>query len=129
MRTLLGLLFCALVLCASGARAQPAAQFYKGRLLTLIVSDAAGGGYDIMARAVAKYLGNHLPGNPRIVLQNMPGAGGIVAMNYLYTTAPKDGSVIGAVDNNTPFEPLLGTSQAKYDPRRFNWLGSPTEEV
>ena len=50
-------------------------------------------------------------------------------MNYLYTTAPKDGSVIGAADNNTPFEPLLGTPEAKYDPRRFNWLGSPTEEV
>ena len=124
------LLLCALVFCApDAARAQPAAEFYKTRMLTLVVSDAAGGGYDIMARAVAKYLGNHLPGNPRIVVQNMPGAGGIVAMNYLYTTAPKDGSVIGAVDNNTPFEPLLGTPQAKYDPRRFNWLGSPTEEV
>src|SRR2546423_3759250 len=98
-------------------------------MLTLVVSDAAGVGYDIMGRPVAKYLGNHRPGNPRIVVQNMPGAGGIVAMNYLYTTAPKDGSMIGAVDNNTPFEPLLGTAEAKSDPRRFNWLGSPTEEV
>jgi tripartite-type tricarboxylate transporter receptor subunit TctC len=128
-----GLLTFWLVLCALGiggpVQAQPAAQFYKGRLLTLVVSDAAGGGYDIMARAVAKYLSNHLPGSPRIVVQNMPGAGGIVATNYLYTTAPKDGSMIAAVDNNTPFEPLLGTPEAKYDPRRFNWLGSPTEEV
>ena len=108
---------------------QPAAEFYKGKTLTLVVSDAAGGGYDIMARTVAKYLGNHLPGSPRIIVQNMPGAGGIVAMNYLYTTAPKDGTMIAAVDNNTPVEPLLGTPEAKYDSTRFNWLGSPTSEV
>jgi len=130
MRKLLTFWFilCAPVFCWP-AQAQPAAQFYKGRTLTLIVSDAAGGGYDIMARTVAKYLGSHLPGSPRIIVQNMPGAGGIVAMNYLFTTAPRDGSMIGAVDNNTPFEPLLGTPEARYDSRRFNWLGSPTEEV
>src|SRR5437588_9239299 len=123
------LLLCALVFCVpNAARAQPAAEFYKTRMLTLAVSDAAGGGYDIMARAVAKYLGNHLPGNPRIVVQNMPGAGGIVAMNYLYTTAPKDGSVIGAVHNNTPFEPPLGTPQATYDPGRLHRHRSPAEE-
>src|SRR5579872_2885634 len=99
------------------ARAQNA--FYRGKTVTLIVSDAAGGGYDIMARTIAKYLGNHIPGDPRIIVQNMPGAGGIVAMNYLYTTAPKDGTMIAAVDNNTPVEPLLGTPEARYDARRF----------
>jgi tripartite-type tricarboxylate transporter receptor subunit TctC len=109
--------------------AQTAGGFYKGKTLTLIVSDAAGGGYDIMARTVAKYLPSHLPGSPRIIVQNMPGAGGIVAMNYLYTTAPKDGTMIAAVDNNTPVEPLLGTPEAKYEATRFNWLGSPTIET
>jgi tripartite-type tricarboxylate transporter receptor subunit TctC len=109
--------------------AQPANDFYRGKTVILIVSDAPGGGYDIMARTLAKYLGNHLPGSPRIVVQNMPGAGGIVAMNYLYTTAPKDGTMIAAVDNNTPLEPLLGTPEAKYDSNRFNWLGSPTVET
>ncbi len=97
------------LLCASGALAQPAAEFYKGKSVTLVVSSSPGGGYDIMSRTIAKYLGNHLPGNPRVLVQNMPGAGGIVAMNYFYTNAPKDGTYLGAVQNNTPFEPLLGT--------------------
>lgn len=109
--------------------AQTSGDFYRGKTVTVIVSDAAGGGYDIMARTVAKYLANHVPGSPRIIVQNMPGAGGIVAMNYLYTTAPKDGTMIAAVDNNTPVEPLLGTPEAKYQATRFNWLGSPTIET
>ena len=115
--------------CAASAFAQPAADFYKGKTVTLVVSSTAGGGYDIMSRTIAKYLGRHLAGNPRIVVSNMPGAGGIVAMNYLYVNALKDGTVIGAMQNNTPFEPLLGTKQAKYDPTKFNWLGSPSTEV
>ncbi len=120
-----------MVLVALGMPGSALAQnaFYRGKTVTLIVSDAAGGGYDIMARTIAKYLGNHIPGDPRIIVQNMPGAGGIVAMNYLYTTAPKDGTMIAAVDNNTPVEPLLGTPEARYDARRFNWLGSPTVET
>ncbi|HMI97664.1 MAG TPA: hypothetical protein VK479_14215 [Micropepsaceae bacterium] len=114
---------------ASAVQAQPAVDFYKGKSVTLIVSSSPGGGYDIMSRTIAKYLGSHLPGNPRVLVQNMPGAGGIVAMNYFYTNAPKDGTVLGAVQNNTPFEPLLGTREAKYDPTKFNWLGSPSTEV
>jgi hypothetical protein len=112
-----------------GALAQPAADFYKGKTVTLVVSSSPGGGYDIMSRTIAKYLGSHLPGNPRVLVQNMPGAGGIVAMNYFYNNAPKDGTVLGAMQNNTPFEPLLGTREAKYDPTKFNWLGSPSTEV
>ena len=117
------------LLCATAAYTQPAADFYKGKTVTLVVSSSPGGGYDIMSRTIAKYLGSHLPGNPRVVVQNMPGAGGIVAMNYFYTNAPKDGTVLGAMQNNTPFEPLLGTREAKYDPTKFNWLGSPSTEV
>jgi tripartite-type tricarboxylate transporter receptor subunit TctC len=115
--------------CAQATSAQPAADFYKGKSVTLIVSSSPGGGYDIMSRTIAKYLGSHLPGNPRVLVQNMPGAGGIVAMNYFYANAPKDGTVLGAMQNNTPFEPLLGTREAKYDPTKFNWLGSPSTEV
>ena len=118
-----------LVLCASAAFAQPVANFYRGKTVTLIVSSSAGGGYDIMARTVARYLGSHLPGNPRVLVQNMPGAGGIVAMNYFYRSAPKDGTFIAGMQNNTPFEPLLGTKEAQYDPTKFNWLGSPSIEV
>ncbi len=117
------------VFCASAADAQTPAEFYKGRTVTLVVSSTSGGGYDTMGRTIAKYLGAHLPGNPRVVVSNMPGAGGIVAMNYFYRSAPKDGTFIAAMQNNTPFEPLLGTKEAQYDATKFNWLGSPSVEV
>jgi tripartite-type tricarboxylate transporter receptor subunit TctC len=115
--------------CASAACAQSAGDFYRGKTVTLVVSSSAGGGYDVMGREIAKYLGNHIPGNPRVVVSNMPGAGGIVAMNYFYRNAPKDGTFIGGVQNNTPFEPLLGTKEAQYEATKFNWLGSPSAEV
>lgn len=111
------------------ARADAVSDFYRGKTVTLVVSSSPGGGYDIMSRTIAKYLPAHIPGNPRVVVQNMPGAGGIVAMNYFYRNAPKDGSFLGAMQNNTPFEPLFGTKQAIYDPMKFNWLGSPSTEV
>src|SRR5215472_7475313 len=72
------------VLCAARAFAQAGADFYRGKTVTLVISSSAGGGYDVMGRTIAKYLGKHIPGNPRVVVTNMPGAGGIVAMNYLY---------------------------------------------
>jgi tripartite-type tricarboxylate transporter receptor subunit TctC len=103
--------------------------FYRGKTVTVVVSSSAGGGYDTMARAIARYLGKHIPGNPRVVVSNMPGAGGIVAMNYFYRSAPKDGTFIAAMQNNTPFEPLLGTKEALYDSAKFNWLASPSVEV
>jgi tripartite-type tricarboxylate transporter receptor subunit TctC len=111
------------------AHAESVADFYRGKTVTLVVSSSPGGGYDIMSRTIAKYLPAHIPGKPRIVVQNMPGAGGIIAMNYFYRNAPKDGSFIGAMQNNTPFEPLFGTKQAIYDAHKFNWLGSPSTEV
>jgi len=117
----------AMLLCASAAFAQT--DFYRGKTITLVVSSSVGGGYDIMGRTLARYLGKHIPGNPRVVVTNMPGAGGIIAMNYLYRGAPKDGTTIGGVQNNLPFEPLLGTKEAIYDPTKFNWLGSPSIEV
>jgi tripartite-type tricarboxylate transporter receptor subunit TctC len=116
-------------LCASSAAAQSPAEFYQGRTVTLIVSSAPGGGYDALARTVAPHLARHIPGNPNVVVRNMSGAGGIVAVNYLFNVAAKDGSVIGAVQNNTPFEPLFGTKEAIYDPLKFNWLGTPSIET
>jgi tripartite-type tricarboxylate transporter receptor subunit TctC len=117
----------ALAFCSTSALAQ--SDFYRGKTVNLVVSASAGGGYDIMGRTIAKYLGKHIPGNPRVIVSNMPGAGGLTAMNYLYRNAPKDGSFIGGVQNNLPFEPLLGTKEAIYDPTKFNWLGSPSVEV
>ena len=107
----------------------PIADFYKGRTITIVVSSSAAGGYDTLARAVARHIGKHVPGRPAAIVRNMVGAGGMVATNFLYNNADKDGSVIGLVQNNTPFEPLLGTKEARYDPVKFNWLGSPSVET
>ena len=74
-----------------------------------------GGGYDAMARAIARHIGKHIPGNPTVVVRNMPGAGGITAVNWLYNAAEKDGTVLGLVQNGTPLEPLFGTKEARYD--------------
>jgi tripartite-type tricarboxylate transporter receptor subunit TctC len=114
---------------ATSVTAQPAADFYKGKTVSLVVSSSAGGGYDLLARTVARYLTKHIPGSPTIAVRNMPGAGGIVATNYIYNLASKDGLTIGGVQNNTPFEPLLGTKEAEYDPKKFNYLGSPSYET
>jgi tripartite-type tricarboxylate transporter receptor subunit TctC len=116
-------------LATGPAQAQPVADFYKGRTVTIVVSTSSGGGYDAMARAVSRHIGKHIPGNPTIVVRNMPGAGGITAVNYLYNGAEKDGSVLGLVQNGTPLEPLFGTKAAHYDATKFNWLGTPSFEV
>jgi tripartite-type tricarboxylate transporter receptor subunit TctC len=98
--------------------------FYKGRQMLLIMSTDAGGGYASYANAFAPYLAEHIPGKPRITIQYMPGGGGIRAMNYLYASAPKDGSVIAMVHSGVPFAPLYGMTQARFDPRTMGWLGS-----
>jgi tripartite-type tricarboxylate transporter receptor subunit TctC len=128
MKARLSLALCAFV-HAMPAQADSVADFYKGKAVTIVVSSSAAGGYDTIARTVARYMGRHLPGNPAFIVRNMPGAGGMTATNYLYNNAEKDGSVIALVQNNTPFEPLFGTKEARYDPVRFNWLGSPSAET
>lgn len=127
-KQLLGGLIAAMSVCG-GALADPVADFYKGKTVSIIVSSPAGGGYDTLARTVARHLPQHIPGNPSIVVQNMPGAGGIVATNHVYANAARDGTVIGAPNNNVPFEPLFGTPQVKFDPKRLQWLGTPSVEV
>src|SRR5262245_31888398 len=98
--------------------------FYKGRQIAWILSADAGGGYASYARAFAPFFSKHIAGNPSIVIQHMPGAGGIRAMNYLYSVAPKDGTVLGLVHSSVPFAPLYGIKGAKFDPLRINWIGS-----
>ena len=121
---------CALLAAsATPALAQSNEDFYRGKTVSLVVSSSTGGGYDTLARMVSRYLAKHIPSQPNVVVRNMPGAGGIVATNHLYSIASKDGLTIGAVQNNTPFEPLYGTKQANYDANKFNWLGSPSVET
>ncbi len=129
LRRLPSWLFLATACLAAPAAAETVAEFYKGKTVSLIISSSPGGGYDTLARTLAKHLGKHIPGNPSVVVRNMPGAGGIVATNHLFNVAAKDGTVIGGVQNNTPFEPLIGTKEAKYDATKFIWLGSPSIEV
>jgi len=121
--------FALIALAVSCTAALAQGDFYRGKTVNLVVSSSAGGGYDIMGRTIAKHIGKHIPGNPRVIVSNMPGAGGLTAMNYFYRNAPKDGTYVGGMQNNLPFEPLLGTKEAVYDPTKFNWLGSPSIEV
>jgi tripartite-type tricarboxylate transporter receptor subunit TctC len=107
----------------------PAADFYQGKQITIIVGFSAGGTYDATARLFARHLGRHLAGNPTVIVRNMPGAGSITATMHLYTTAPKDGTVLGVVGGGTVLEPLLGNPQAKYDAQRFNWIGGRTRDT
>jgi tripartite-type tricarboxylate transporter receptor subunit TctC len=108
----------------STARADPIADFYKGRSISWILSAGAGGGYSSYALAFAPYLSAHIPGNPSIVVQNMPGGGGLRAMLYLSEVAPKDGTTLGLVHSSVPFAPLYGIKAASFDPRKMNWIGS-----
>jgi tripartite-type tricarboxylate transporter receptor subunit TctC len=116
-------------LASSAAKADPVAEFYKGKDVRLIISSSVGGGYDIYARLIAKHLSRYIPGNPTVVPQNMPGAGGIAGANNIYAVAPKDGTVIAAIQNTVPFEPLFENKAAQFDAGKLSWLGTPTTET
>jgi tripartite-type tricarboxylate transporter receptor subunit TctC len=120
-----------LAVMASGgaAPAQPANEFYKSKQIELLITGSVGGAYDIYARALARFMKDHIPGSPAIIPKQMIGAGGLTAMNYLANIAPKDGTVIGLVNNPVPYLPLLGETKALYDPAKMNWLGSMAGEV
>jgi tripartite-type tricarboxylate transporter receptor subunit TctC len=113
---------------ASAARAQD--DFYAGKTLQMLIGFSSGGGYDIYARTVARYLGRHIPGSPQVVPQNMPGAGSLKLVNYLYNVAPKDGTAIGHFAPGIASEPLLGHGDGvQFDATRLGWLGSASQEV
>lgn len=106
------------------AHAQSAAEFYKGRQIQMVVGYEVGNDYDIGARLLARYLSKELPGQPTIVVQNMPQASGVVAANYMYVRAARDGSVIGGISRNLPSQAMMGLPNIEADPRRFIWLGA-----
>ena len=113
----------------AGARAASAQDFYKDKRVTLIVGSAPGGGYDTFARTTAKFWGEHIPGKPNIIVQNMNGAGSLVASNHLYNVSAKDGTVVAAVNPGIATDPLLSPDLAKFDARKFHWIGSPLREI
>jgi tripartite-type tricarboxylate transporter receptor subunit TctC len=107
------------------AAAQTADEFYKGKQIRFIVGTAAGQDYDSWARLLARHLPRFLPGNPSFVVENMPGAGHILATNYLFNLAPRDGSAIGMVSRNMTEAAILKLPNVRFDPAKFNWIGSP----
>ncbi len=117
---------CALWLAATvvSAAAEPAGDFYSGKTITLVVGTTAGDEYDTWARQITRYMRKYIPGNPGFVTQNMPGSGFIIAANYLYNVAHRDGTVIGMVGRNIPYSDVQGLASVRYDSRRFNWLGN-----
>ena len=97
------------------APAQSVADFYKGKSITMIVGGSEGGGYDTMARAIGRHIGRHVPGNPSIVVRNMPGASGMAATNHLFNVAPRDGTVIGMVSRNMPDAAIMKLRNTRFE--------------
>jgi len=106
------------------AESQAQANFYSGKTITAVVGSAPGGLYDLWGRLLARTMGKYVPGNPTMLVQNMPGAGSIVAANYLYGMAKPDGLTIGMFQTHLYLEQMVGRPEVKFDVRRFNWLGS-----
>ncbi len=115
------------VMFADSAQAQSAEDFYRGKTVTILVGFTAGGGYDLYARLLGRHIGRHIPGNPAVVVQNMPGAGSMKAAQYVYGVASKDGLTLATVSRGVVTDPLL--SGANLDPTKLTWLGSITSET
>ena len=113
---------------SSDAYADAISDFYKRARMSIIVSSTPGGGYDTYARTLARHLGRHIPGKPKMLVQNKPGAGGIVATNYVSNVAKQDGTVIGAVQRTVPLDQIMGFKGPQFDPMKMHWLGSTTNE-
>lgn len=105
------------------------AAFYTGKTVKVVIGYDPGGGYDTYARTLAAHIGRHIPGNPTVIVENMPGAGSIKAANYLFTTAPKDGTVLGTFGRGLPEAELRGDEGPQFKSIQFNWVGSMNDEV
>jgi len=117
------------VALAPAASAQDAAPFYEGRTVNLVVGFNVGGGADTYARLIARHLRKHIRGNPTVIVRNMPGAGSMVAANYVFNVSPKDGSEIGLFAGSVAADPVIGGVAARYDARKFNWIGAPAADI
>lgn len=110
------------------AQADPIADFYRGRTVTVFAGSTAGGTYDLYARTIARHLGAHLPGAPTVIVQNMPGAASLVAAGHVYNVAPQDGTAMAGLASTLPLQPLIDPNAAqKIDPVKINWLPSPSD--
>jgi tripartite-type tricarboxylate transporter receptor subunit TctC len=126
MQRLLSILAVAvLVGCTQPGYGQSIADSFRGKQIRFVLGAAAGQDYDVWARFLARHLPRHVPGSPSVLVQNMPGAGQMLATNWLYNVAPRDGTVWGMVSRNIPNAGLQGFAGVRYDPLKFNWIGSP----
>ncbi len=116
-------------LLTATAYAQTPAEFYKDKTVDLFIGYSTGGGYDLYGRLLARHIGKHIPGNPTVVAKNMDGAASLTLANWLYKSAPKDGSVFGTIGRGTALDPLLGVRGAQFDGTKFVWIGSANNEV
>lgn len=112
----------------TAARADEVSKFYSGKQVTLLVGFGSGGGADTYARLVGRHLGEHIPAKPVVVVQNMPGGGGLTATNHLYNAAAQDGSVIMLMQAALVLEPLMGNKNVRWDASKFQWLGNLTRD-
>jgi tripartite-type tricarboxylate transporter receptor subunit TctC len=129
-RGILAVGFCVSIgVCVQAASADEVADFYRGKTLTIVIGHEVGTGFDIYGRTLARHWGRHIPGNPNVVVQNMNGASGITAANWLYNIAPKDGSVVATYVQSVPFEPLYGNASARFDSSKSTWIGNLEESV
>ena len=127
--SLLALVLAGIAFVAPVANAQPSPELFAGRTINLLVGFGPGGANDVWARVIARHMSKFLPGNPNIVAQNFPGAGGLRLMNEIYNVSPKDGTVLGLINRGLPFEPLLGGANVRFDPLKMNWIGSPDRDI
>jgi tripartite-type tricarboxylate transporter receptor subunit TctC len=126
IRFLFFLLTVTSLLCATPAAADPVADFYRGKSLSMVIATSPGGDYDIRARLVARHMGRHIPGEPSIIPRNMPGAVGLQAANYLAVQAPRDGTVLHAIMQAMSAYQAMGGSNVEYDTRKMSWIGNTT---
>src|SRR5262245_46020847 len=123
-RCLSAVALCGALLGASGVLADPVEDFYKGKTVTVITSTGVGGPFDLTARALARHMPRYIPGRPTMIVRNMPGGGHVLATNFMFTQADKDGTFIATVNNSVPLHQVLDGRGVRFDARKFNWLGS-----
>jgi tripartite-type tricarboxylate transporter receptor subunit TctC len=124
MRFVLQLIWAGLMVAAPLGASVAQEPFYKGRQIRIIISAGVSGGYNEYARLLAAHMGSHIAGKPDFIVQSMPGAGGLLATNYLYAQAPQDGTTLGLIHSSVPLAPLFGTQGARFEAQKFNWIGS-----
>ncbi|MDH3239033.1 MAG: hypothetical protein OEO83_00060 [Alphaproteobacteria bacterium] len=111
------------------AAADAVGDFYKGKSISLVIGFPPGGGYNSYARTVGAHISNHIPGSPKVIIKNMPGASSLRAANYIYNSAPRDGTAMGAFSAGSLFSPLFGNKKARFDTAKFTWIGNMERSI